>query len=112
MSDLISRDALNEALSDWNLMIILSAEEAQKTGEWRVVMPRAEVLRRLMNAPTVDNEPVVHARWEYIEDYAYSRIGWHCTSCRKRILNEMVAFAKYCPNCGAKMDGGADDGEG
>lgn len=68
----------------------------------------ANVMASKEICPTIDAAPVVHAQWEYIEDYAYSRIGWHCTSCRKRIPNEMVAFAKYCPSCGAKMDGGAD----
>lgn len=108
MSDLISRDALNEALSDWNLMIVLSAEEAQKTGEWRVVLPRVEVLRRLMNAPTVDAVPVVHARWVPHKDgVMLGCTAYRCSACGRV---EEENSEPYC-HCGAKMDapGGDDD---
>lgn len=57
-----------------------------------------------------DSAPVVHGRWEQDADG-----DWYCTNC-----NEVVAICEsgrertyrkpYCPNCGAKMDGGACDG--
>lgn len=58
--------------------------------------------------PAADVAPVVHARWERV------RSNWYCTGCHKgyRITNGSPTannFA-YCPNCGAKMDGG-NEGE-
>lgn len=58
--------------------------------------------------PAADVAPVVHARWERV------RSNWYCTGCHKghRITNGAPTannFA-YCPNCGAKMDGG-NEGE-
>ena len=55
-----------------------------------------------------DVAPVVHGRWGTgrfnLETGNYEE---QCTSCR----NFSKEYGKpYCPNCGAKMDGGADNG--
>lgn len=64
----------------------------------------------LASVPAADVVPVVHGRWEQDADG-----DWYCTNC-----DEVVAICDsgknrtyrkpYCPNCGAKMDGGAIDG--
>lgn len=67
-----------------------------------------DVVRRLHEVPAVDVAPVVHARWKRI------RSNWYCTGCDKgyKITNGAPAASSfgYCPNCGAKMDGGEKDG--
>ena len=50
----------------------------------------------LEDAPTVDAAPVVHGRW--LEGNSRQP----CSVCRYRGMKSW----KYCPNCGAKMDGG------
>ena len=59
----------------------------------------------IANAPTVDAVEVVHGRWILTngEDGLYydCSICGHCAG-RGRKSN-------YCPNCGAKMDGGNED---
>ena len=61
----------------------------------------------LLRQPAADVAEVVHARWERV------RSNWHCTGCHKgyRITNgaPMASSFSYCPNCGAKMDGGNDN---
>ena len=64
-------------------------------------------------APVVDAAPVVHGRW----------VDNHCTACGMMPMGEelwthmdieppkMERFMDYCPTCGAKMDGGAEDGK-
>ena len=54
------------------------------------------------NAPTVDAVEVVHGRWEF-EKNPYMRDVWlyRCTACDARYCDN----PRYCPNCGAKMDG-------
>lgn len=49
--------------------------------------------------PTVDAVPVVRGKW--LE-------GW-CSFPTCSVCKEMIATSasSYCPNCGAKMDGGA-----
>ena len=50
--------------------------------------------------PAADVAPVVHGRW--IEDGSGIII---CPEC-KRGYNLHAKYTHYCPNCGAKMDGG------
>lgn len=55
-------------------------------------------------ADIIDAVEVVHAKW------VWTQRGWCCSACCKPSLIEAVAFAKWCPRCGAKMDGGGTDG--
>ena len=63
---------------------------------------------RIKALPVADVAPVVHGRWGTgrfnLETGNYEE---QCTRCR----NFSKEYGKpYCPNCGAKMDGGADNG--
>lgn len=52
-----------------------------------------------------DVAPVVHGRWNSMDGYktrvVCSECGWD--------VPEYGKFYSYCPNCGAKMDGGDSD---
>lgn len=65
----------------------------------------------------VELEPVRHGRWATDEEdieWGNSLKRKHCTNCGKRphFDKEKREFVltNYCPHCGAKMDGGAEDG--
>lgn len=60
--------------------------------------------------PAADVAPVVHARWIYVEETLATSSGYCCSACRRpRWLSpDVPEVFKYCPNCGAMMDGGAD----
>ena len=60
-------------------------------------------------APTVDAVEVVHGRWEKVSE---KMPIYRCSICKERNLfkNGYNVFSNYCPNCGAKMDGGNEDG--
>ena len=73
----------------------------------------------VFNAPTVDAVEVVHGRWALVGgDLHYNGYAVACTICNKAHfvhfkkslggldLNELFELPNYCPNCGAKMDGG------
>ena len=68
-----------------------------------------EFERLLKEAPTVDAVEVVHGRWDIQRYYGGVRKGMIarviCSECG--YPNEKT---NYCPNCGAKMDGGNEDG--
>ena len=60
-----------------------------------------------------DSVPVVHGRWVVRFDGPYKRRRCYCSHCGKH--NGVGGIAQnqekpYCPNCGTKMDGGADNG--
>lgn len=53
-------------------------------------------------APTVDAVPVAHGRWYEIRDYSQAGlISFECSECGRLC----ITLYKYCPYCGAKMDG-------
>lgn len=65
-------------------------------------------------SPTVDAEPVRHGQWVemYQEEVMFEGV-YKCSHC-----GEMYSFTdgtpednkyNYCPHCGAKMDGGAEN---
>lgn len=67
----------------------------------------AVVLRMIDDAPAADVAPVVHAEWVVCGDG--NNVPWMCSHCGKTTAHKYkVIYGKYCPNCGAKMDGGAD----
>ena len=58
----------------------------------------------LMGLPATDVAPVVHGRWIEQEKYTFG-VMYDCSICDNRILDNGHSW-NYCPNCGAKMDGG------
>jgi hypothetical protein len=64
---------------------------------------------------SLDVSPVVHGHWFSLTDC--SNAGVYCSVCHKKVWKEDYAWcnrknklrSNYCPNCGAKMDGGSDD---
>mgnify|MGYP003293065292 CR=1 FL=1 len=63
-----------------------------------------DVIAAIAGQPTVDAVEVVHGRYVH-------KGAWHieCSECQ-HILAHIGESKNYCPNCGAKMDGGNDDG--
>ena len=59
------------------------------------------------NVPAVDAVEVVHAEWGEIYTCHGERLwGYKCSQCEV----DNSKKSNYCPNCGAKMDGGNEDG--
>ena len=67
---------------------------------------RGEIVERSVDVgaiealPSADVAQVVHARWEN-----YSPVTIKCSRCGHVIHDWRYSECKYCPNCGAKMDG-------
>lgn len=59
--------------------------------------------------PAADVAPVRHGRWiSYLDgDSIMPERRYRCSECCDRGWGRKWP---YCPNCGAKMDGGVDDG--
>ena len=82
----------------------------KKHGNENFVMGIEAVLEYAENLPTVDAEPVRHGRW----------VNGECTNCKHNLIElcsgedyelDMYAEfdAEFCPFCGARMDGGAEN---
>ena len=78
-----------------------------------------EILHEIIdNQPTIEAEPVRHGRWiecdykeiRHGEIWTEHRAGLCCSECRTAFQKKKMTYKQYCAACGAKMDGGADNG--
>lgn len=64
-----------------------------------------ELLQKILEEyGTADIAPVRHGKW--VEELD-RRFHWHCSECGY-VIGVVKMDCNYCPNCGAKMDGGKD----
>lgn len=100
MDDLISRKALLE-----------KAWEADTQCGYVQVVDVGDI----ENAPAVDAAPVVRGRWEAMHYEGGILDGANCDRCSNcgwdRFFDEpeIKSVFRYCPKCGALMDGGNDN---
>lgn len=77
---------------------------------WPLCDEPADAYQFIQSYPAADVRPVVKATWEKVTEQPYFRKHYHvvaCSACRKRGNKGW----RYCPNCGAQMIGGDDDGK-
>lgn len=62
-----------------------------------------DAIDMIEDAPAADVTPVVHGRWIMHDDEF--GLTCECSACHIETMGD----GNYCPNCGAKMDGGDSD---
>lgn len=91
-------------------------EDAEEMGGEAVLLEEglSDAIDIITDIPTVqDVAPVVHGRWDAVGEYCNHAHEFKCTACGLSIFyDHYTRFCEYdyCPNCGAKMDGGDSDG--
>lgn len=58
----------------------------------------------LDNIPAADVAPVVHGRWE-AKGYVFGESEFECSVCHKTEWRTSIGRFRWCPFCGARMDG-------
>ena len=58
----------------------------------------------LMEIPPADVAQVRHGRW-IVKVYVCGETEYRCSECKETEWRTSASRLKYCPNCGAKMDG-------
>ena len=99
----IKRSAAIVALenTDWYTInckgeVVLGASE----GDTALFKAR-DMFALLRNTPAADVAPVIHGEWIHKNGEMY------CSVCGSEALMDEVYYeSSYCPNCGARMDGG------
>ena len=67
------------------------------------------LIRYVKRQPAADVAPVLHGRWILEREPNGKPYCFHCSVCDSDYhCIGIVVASDYCPNCGAKMDGGAD----
>lgn len=94
MAEYIDRETYRKRLADlegW-------CEDLRKPG-------LKQALEMFDEIPTADVAPVVHGVWGCVNKIDPIS-GYRCSKCRRIVGFDLTP---YCPNCGAKMDGGDND---
>lgn len=92
-NDLISRSALIAVIKTNSPTFY----DGQDIANWQA--------KCINEAPAVDAEPVRHGHW----DDSFDGITPYCSVCGMS-HNCINRTPDYCPHCGARMNGGNDDG--
>lgn len=99
MAEYIEREAVEKFIEDG-----LNNQDVDK----RFGHDAIEIMAEVHYMPVADVALVVHGRWIHDGRRIESGIDWcHCSECGKS--DNFCARTNYCPNCGAKMDGGDND---
>ena len=72
-----------------------------------------DAVYRVESAPTVDAVEVVHSQWDtvfYERNGTLASYSHLCPECKYFYKDVRFKGHNYCPDCGAKMDGGGQDG--
>ena len=93
-------------------MRLIDADALKKIVKGRrkaaITLTGVDMVMLIDDAPTIEAEPVKHGRW--IEAENDLRISGYCSSCgwEAHMYEDDVIGMPYCPNCGARMDGGEE----
>jgi hypothetical protein len=77
------------------------------------VTDKCNMYKFIAEQPTIEAEPVRHGRWDEIQcfsEHGIEMASYECTSCGNEIERQRGLVPPYCEFCGAKMDGGAENG--
>ena len=101
MDDLISRQAAIEAMTDKNIV-----ENMDSVIDTELHRCKRAVHRIIAKIPS----PLKHGKWNKIKENS-----WACSECKKENcyafhynddLTGLILQDFFCPNCGARMEGG------
>ncbi len=110
MAEYIEREAIYEKIAE---MEELARDRclSEPVGSYKVQLAERTKLKHIIaDFPSADVAPVVHGQWKpYGKEE--DRPPYVCSACARAVSHlYRQSYGKYCPNCGARMDGGADDG--
>lgn len=104
MAEYINRESAIKAMEKADYTLIANDADSCK----------ADYLREIIKSvPAADVAPVVHGRWDDSGRYTFpsGNAAVRCTNCGCALTESEYHLNNwnYCPVCGAKMDGGADN---
>lgn len=103
MAEYIDREALLNHIRD-----VYCADCNSYNGVRCRACSTGDAIDMIEDAPAADVAPVVHGRWEFLGPNRLIKecMCGTCSVCKVR--SKYIVNTVLCPNCGAKMDGGAD----
>lgn len=98
-------------LIDANGLMLLLEKELDMNGitDWGKGYMDAihDAMEHVKFMPTIESNTIKHGYWKLLDEC--SNAGVYCSECHKKVYKEYYANvkvkSKFCPNCGAIMDG-------
>lgn len=101
MAEYIERSDFKKILKEE--MQILKDTPGKDDWDKGIMQGIKESIIHLNATPSADVAPVVHGKWRWTGSDKWNDC-YECSKCGKISLDD----SNFCPNCGAKMDGGAE----
>ena len=91
---------------------IMQDPEVSKRMKWCEAVHYGATTEIIEKMPTIEATPVVHGRWEKHKPDQHGNRKPKCSVCGEYHLAWWSEHTRcnFCPNCGAKMEGGVSDG--
>ena len=112
MSEYITKESAIEVFEQGDADVI----EEYEDGSYNFGFGRGTIKSAINAIPAADVAPVVHGRWEEADWIELEGSGneliktpdaaLRCSNCRNCFKKKLLWKDAFCPNCGAKMDGG------
>lgn len=95
---------------------LFALRKAERGGSMTALTRLERAYAEIREMPSADVAEVLHGEWLRSDDDWNSLTTIQCSSCGEEWCFETdddvsLLNYKHCPNCGAKMDGGFDDGK-
>ena len=104
MYEYIEREALIDAVESIDWYSVYKGKLTTGAPNTENALYKANsIYAAIDNAPSADVAPVRHGEWEIVVG-SNGKEYMVCTCCR--VSQDLTGVFTYCPNCGAKMDGG------
>ena len=89
---------------------LFALRKAERGGSMTALTRLERAYAEIREMPAADVAEVVHGRWiDGAEDFTCGNHNAECSICRCYVSwGGCDEDFNYCPNCGAKMDGGAE----
>lgn len=108
-NDYIKRDDTLKAMGTWDKFGCDGhGRLVPYTEEYVPYVKFDDMTKAVEGQPPADVAPVWHGRWVVDEIQNHVEKTYHCSKCDYQAWGENEK-TRYCPNCGASMDGDADD---
>lgn len=95
MKEYIEREAL----------IKMVKEKSTTRFDWSESVDIEDLIPAIKDIPAADVAPVRHGEWKIIDKTVHG-VEAECSECKYQIIFGMSHIGRYCPDCGAIMDGG------
>ena len=109
MDEYIKREALRDSVESIDWYSVYRGKLITGATSENALYKANDIYSAIDNAPAANVAPVQHGRWiehKHFHHDHYIDSTYECSECKV----EEPLISNYCPNCGAKMDEGADNG--